>query len=219
MKILVVEDDLLLQKGIVEALQRDSYVVDAVGTVKEAKRNMEMELYSAVLLDLGLPDGDGSILLKYWRTAKIQIPILIITARDALEERINGLDAGADDYLIKPFELIELLARLRAVIRRNLGESESFMTVGQTSLNLVNKEVYYKGSLLNLTLREYAILSRLILKKGKTVARELLQQDIYSCDDAIGSNTLEVHIHHLRQKMSKESILTIRGVGYQLGEV
>jgi Response regulators consisting of a CheY-like receiver domain and a winged-helix DNA-binding domain len=218
MKILIVEDDLLLRTGLYEALRREGYTVDASSNAKEAKQKMSMELYSAVLLDLGLPDEDGISVLKKWRAEKVTIPVLIMTARDALEDRINGLDAGADDYLIKPFELIELLARLRAVIRRHVGESDNLMTVGDLSLDLANREIFYKNKLLSLTPREYAILSRLIFKKGKTVAREILQQDIYSWEDSMGSNTLEVYIHHLRQKMSKGSIVTVRGVGYQLGE-
>lgn len=219
MKVLIVEDDVLLCTGIIEALRREGYTVDSADTAAKASQSMEMELYNAVLLDLGLPDEDGVTLLKKWRLKKVVIPVLIITARDALEDRIKGLDAGADDYLIKPFELAELLARLRAVIRRHMGESDNLIVVGHMSLDLVNREIRYKGEALGLTPREYAVLSRLIMKKGKTVAREILQQDIYSWEDSMGSNTLEVYIHHLRQKIGKESILTVRGMGYQLGDV
>lgn len=219
MKVLVVEDDVLLCTGITEGLQREGYVVDCAGTVAKACQNMETELYSAVLLDLGLPDEDGVSLLKKWRLQRIGIPVLIITARDALEDRIKGLDAGADDYVIKPFELAELLARLRAVVRRHMGESDNLIVAGHMSLDLANREICCKGNPLTLTPREYAVLSRLIMKKGKTVAREILQQDIYSWEDSMGSNTLEVYIHHLRQKIGKEGILTVRGMGYQLGNV
>lgn len=222
MKLLIVEDDLLLQMGLEKALSKEKYVFDVVGTLKEAEQYVALDSdnhYAAILLDLGLPDGDGVQLLKKWRDNKIQIPTLIMTARDAVEDRIAGLDAGADDYLIKPFELNELLARLRAIIRRHLGQPSNILNVGALSLDLVNKSIQLKGAPLELTVREYAILSRLILKNTQVVSRETLLQDLYSWQDNLGSNTLEVYIHRLRQKLGKEAIVTVRGVGYQLLEI
>lgn len=217
MKILIVEDDALLRSGLVEALTRENYTCDAATNAAEAIQHMRSEQYSAVLLDLGLPDMDGIALLKQWRSQQVHLPVVIITARDALEDRIHGLDAGADDYLIKPFDLSELFARLRAVIRRNQGQTDNLICVDGLTLDLAHKQAQLDGSPLELTPREMAILSRLMLKAGKTVARELLQQDIYSWHDNLGSNTLEVYIHHLRQKIGKEMITTIRGIGYRLG--
>lgn len=217
MKILIIEDDPLLRSGLSEALNRENYTCDAAINAAEAVEHMRSEQYSAILLDLGLPDMDGITLLKQWRSQHIHLPVVIITARDALEDRINGLDAGADDYLIKPFELSELFARLRAVIRRNQGQTGNLICVGALTLDLAHKQAQLDGATLELTPREMAILSRLMLRSGKTVARELLQQDIYSWHDNLGSNTLEVYIHHLRQKIGKEMITTIRGIGYRLG--
>lgn len=216
MKILIVEDDHLLRTGLTEALTREAYICDAVETAKGAIQNMQTEQYTAILLDLGLPDMDGLTLLKQWRKKGMGLPVVIITARDALTERVNGLDAGADDYLIKPFDLTELFARLRAVIRRHQGQDGNMLVVGDVSLDLASRQAKKGDAPLDLTPREFAILSRLMLKAGKTVARELLQQDIYSWNDSLGSNTLEVYIHHLRQKLGKEMITTVRGTGYRL---
>lgn len=218
MKVLIVEDDKLLREGIEQALSREAYTCDTAQTGHEADQLIQLDEYSAILLDLGLPDIDGLTLLRKWRKQKIFTPVLIMTARDALEDRVAGLDAGADDYLIKPFELVELFARLRAIIRRHQGQSDNMLIAADLALDLASKQVFFKDKLLELTVREFAILSRLILKKGKTVARETLQQDIYSWNDNFSSNTLEVYIHHLRQKLGKDRITTVRGMGYRLEE-
>ncbi|CAK7031853.1 MAG: Transcriptional regulatory protein BasR [Saezia sanguinis] len=216
MKVLIVEDDSLLRSGLTEALAQQHYACDATSNASQANRHILSQQYSAILLDLGLPDTDGLSLLRQWRNQKIETPVMIITARDALEDRVQGLDAGADDYLIKPFELVELFARLRAIIRRHQNQSDNLITVGNIALDLANRQVTLHGNRLDLTAREFAILSRLMLKKGQAVAREILQQDIYSWHDNLGSNTLEVYIHHLRQKLGKDTITTVRGVGYRL---
>lgn len=218
MKVLIVEDDKLLREGVEQALVREGYSCDSAKTGTEADNFIQLDEYSAVLLDLGLPDIDGLTLLKKWRKQKIFTPVLIMTARDALDDRVAGLDAGADDYLIKPFELVELFARLRAIIRRHQGQSDNLIIASDLALNLSTKQVFFKEKLLELTVREFAILSRLILKKGKIVARETLQQDIYSWNDNFSSNTLEVYIHHLRHKLGKDRITTVRGMGYRLEE-
>ncbi|WP_434779003.1 two-component system response regulator PmrA [Neisseria sp. Ec49-e6-T10] len=217
MKILIVEDDPLLQKGLEKAIQKEAYTCTCASTAQEAELFLQTENYSAILLDLGLPDKDGLELLKQWRSHNINLPVLILTARDALEDRVKGLDAGADDYLIKPFELVELFARLRALIRRHQGASDNLIIIDDLSLDLANKQVKKAGVEIFLTPREFAILSRLILKPGKAINRELLQQDIYTWQDNFGSNTLEVYIHHLRTKLGKEMIQTVRGVGYRFG--
>ncbi len=218
MKLLIVEDDLLLQRGLEKALTQEGYAVDIAGSLKMAHQflNNSEEFYSAILLDLGLPDGNGLSLLQALRNDKKSLPVLILTARDALNDRIIGLDSGADDYLIKPFELAELYARLRAIIRRHCGQSDNQLEIADFLLNLTNKTIVFSGQPLELTVREYSVLSRLLLKYQKVVPRELLQQDLYSWQDSLGSNTLEVYIHHLRQKIGKNRIQTIRGIGYQL---
>lgn len=218
MKLLIVEDDTLLQRGLEKALIQEGYAVDIARNIQEAKRFLagELNLYSALLLDLGLPDGNGISLLEFLRAQKNMIPVLIITARDALNDRIIGLDAGADDYLIKPFELTELYARLRAIIRRHNGQANNDIEIEDFLLNLSHRAISFQNQILDLTSREYAILSRLLLKFPHIVPRELLMQDLYSWQDALGSNTLEVYIHRLRQKIGKERIQTVRGFGYQL---
>lgn len=220
MKILVVEDDYLLRKGLEKALLKEGYAVDSAETKAEAMRYLQSTeaFYSAILLDLGLPDGNGLALLQALRASDNATPVLIITARSRLDDRIEGLDAGADDYLLKPFELAELYARLRAVIRRHCGVANNQLVIADFMLDLTEKTVLFQGEKMDLTLREYAILSRLLLKYDKIVPREQLMQDLYAWDDALGSNTLDVYIHRLRQKIGKDRIQTVRGMGYQLGD-
>ena len=218
MKLLVIEDDLLLQRGLEKALIQEGYAVDMAGTLESARQLLADDegFYSAILLDLGLPDGSGLSLLKSLREHQSAVPVLILTARDALNDRIVGLDSGADDYLVKPFELAELYARLRAIIRRHCGQADNYLEIADFILNLTNKTIAHAGDALELTVREYAILSRLLLKYQQIVPRELLMQDLYSWQDSLGSNTLEVYIHRLRHKIGKERIQTVRGLGYQL---
>lgn len=218
MKLLIIEDDLLLRRGLEKALTKEGYTVDVAKALEPAERFLASTeaFYSAILLDLGLPDGNGLTLLKRLRQMDNDIPVLIMTARDTLDDRVMGLDAGADDYLLKPFELAELYARLRAIIRRHCGKADNLLTVADFTLDLTTRTISQNGVLLELTLREYAILSRLLLKYQKIVPRELLMQDLYSWQDSLGSNTLEVYIHRLRQKIGKTRIETVRGLGYQL---
>ncbi len=219
MKVLVIEDDALLLCGLEKALIKEGYKVDIAKTLKEASAflfSVSGDFYSAILLDLGLPDGNGLELIRRLRLKKLDVPILIITARDSIEDRILGLDAGADDYLLKPFEISELYARLRAIIRRYSGVASNQLTISDFSLNLQTKMILLSEVQLHLTMREYAILSRLLLKYGQVVSRELLIQDAYTWEDTLGSNSLEVYIHRLRQKIGKDKIKTIRGVGYQM---
>lgn len=216
MKLLIVEDDELLQRGIAMALTNAGYACDCCGTAADAQGLLQSSQYSMVILDLGLPDQDGAVLLRQWRRQHVTLPVLILTARDALEDRVDGLDAGADDYLIKPFALAELLARVRALIRRYQGQSDNLVQQDDLSLNLSTQQVCLQDQPLEITPKEFAILSRLIMRAGQTVNRELLQQDLYTWNDDLGSNTLEVHIHNLRRKLGKDRIRTVRGIGYRL---
>lgn len=216
MKLLIVEDDLLLQEGLAMTFSHDGYALDVATTAAQADQFIRCAEYSLVILDLGLPDQDGATLLRHWRQHGIQSPVLILTARDALEDRVNCLDYGADDYLVKPFALAELQARARALIRRHLGHSDNLLQDNGLTLNLQTQQVVLDNQALDITPKEFSILTRLMMRLGQTVHRETLQQDIYSWQDDPGSNTLEVHIHNLRKKLGKERIKTIRGIGYRL---
>ena len=216
MKLLIVEDDLLLQEGLALALTNEGYALDCAATAAEADALIQSGEYSLVILDLGLPDKDGATLLSQWRRRGVENPVLILTARDAIEDRINGLDSGADNYLVKPFALAELQARARALIRRYQGHSDNLLTDGDITLNLQTQQVLRQSQPVEVTPKEFALLTRLIMRSGQTVHRETLQQDIYSWQDDPGSNTLEVHIHNLRRKLGKDRIKTVRGVGYRL---
>ncbi|NIF34448.1 two-component system response regulator PmrA [Enterobacter sp. Cy-643] len=216
MKLLIVEDDLLLQEGLALALGGEGYALDCAATAAEADALLQSGEYSLIILDLGLPDKDGATLLSQWRRRGVKNPVLILTARDALEDRVNGLDSGADDYLVKPFALAELQARARALIRRYQGHSDNLLQEDDLTLNLQTQQVLLANQALEITPKEFALLTRLMMRVGQTVHRETLQQDIYSWQDDPGSNTLEVHIHNLRRKLGKDRIKTVRGVGYRL---
>ncbi|WP_058910835.1 two-component system response regulator PmrA [Entomohabitans teleogrylli] len=216
MKLLIVEDDTLLQEGLSIALSKEGYALDCAGSAAEADALLQSGEYSLVILDLGLPDKDGAELLGQWRRRGVSTAVLILTARDALEDRVSGLDAGADDYLVKPFALVELQARVRALIRRYQGQSDNLIQHDNLTLNLSSRQVLLDDMPVEVTPKEFALLTRLIMRVGQTVHRETLQQDIYSWQDDPGSNTLEVHIHNLRRKLGKDRIKTVRGVGYRL---
>ncbi|MGL5699326.1 MAG: two-component system response regulator PmrA [Kluyvera sp.] len=216
MKILVVEDDSLLLQGLILAMQSEGYACDGVSTASQAALSLANGHYSLVVLDLGLPDEDGLHFLARMRQEKQSVPVLILTARDTLEDRVNGLDTGADDYLVKPFALEELNARIRSLLRRNLNQGDNEISVENLRLNVTRRQVWLDGELLELTPKEYALLSRLMLKAGSPVHREILYNDIYNWDNEPATNTLEVHIHNLRDKVGKSRIRTVRGFGYQL---
>ncbi|WP_034951118.1 two-component system response regulator PmrA [Erwinia oleae] len=216
MKILVVEDDALLRQGLLLALEGEGYICDGVTSSHEAEASLTSGLYSLLILDLGLPDEDGLCLLSRLRRQRKALPVLILTARDTINERIAGLDAGADDYLIKPFALDELLARIRALIRRHLNQADNVVTVGNMRMDMVHRQIRLDDKLLELTPKEYSLLCRLMLKAGQPVHREILFNDIYNWDTEPSTNTLEVHIHNLRDKIGKSAIRTVRGFGYAL---
>ncbi|WP_354692753.1 two-component system response regulator PmrA [Phytobacter sp. RSE-02] len=216
MKILVVEDDALLLQGLILAMQSEGYACDGVSTAHEAGLSLATGHYSLMVLDLGLPDEDGLHFLERVRREKFTLPVLILTARDTLSDRISGLDTGADDYLVKPFALEELNARIRALLRRHNNQADSELTSGNLRLNLTRRQVWLSEELLELTPKEYALLSRLLMKVGTPVHREILYNDIYNWDNEPATNTLEVHIHNLRDKIGKSRIRTVRGYGYML---
>ncbi|MGL4723309.1 MAG: two-component system response regulator PmrA [Scandinavium sp.] len=216
MKVLVVEDDALLLQGLILAMQSEGYVCDGVTTAHEAALCLANGHYSLIVLDLGLPDEDGLSFLARIRREKISLPVLILTARDTVSDRITGLDTGADDYLVKPFALEELNARVRALLRRHNNQGDNEMSIGNLRLNVTRRLVSLGDTSLELTPKEYALLSRLMAKAGSPVHREILYNDIYSWDNEPSTNTLEVHIHNLRDKIGKSRIRTVRGFGYML---
>ena len=216
MKVLVVEDDALLLQGLILAMQSEGYVCDGVTTAHEAGLCLANGHYGLMVLDLGLPDEDGLQFLARIRKEKVSLPVLILTARDTVMDRITGLDTGADDYLVKPFALEELNARVRALLRRHNNQGDNEITIGDLCLNVTRRLVSLGETPLELTPKEYALLSRLMAKAGSPVHREILYNDIYSWDNEPSTNTLEVHIHNLRDKIGKARIRTVRGFGYML---
>lgn len=216
MKILITEDDPLLLKGLYSALSAEGFVCEMADTAKLAKQLMQSYSFSVAILDLGLPDSDGLQLLRTWRQQNNDIPVLILTARDTIEDRVEGLDLGADDYLIKPFALQELLARVRALIRRREGICLNIINYGQFKVDLKQQLAFDNNIPLNLTPKEFALLARLITKPEQQIHRDILQNDLYNWKNDPNSNVLEVHIHGLRQKIGKRFIQTVRGYGYRL---
>lgn len=218
MRLLLIEDDQPLGEGIHQALSREGYTVDWLKDGNSALHALLSETFDLALLDLGLPRLDGLQVLKRLRDSGSTLPVLILTARDATEDRIAGLDAGADDYLIKPFDLDELKARLRALLRRSAGRARVLIEHAGISLDPGNQQVHYHGEPVALTPKEYQLLYELLSPPGRVMTRDRLVQLLYGWSEEAESNTLEVHIHHLRKKFSADLIRTIRGVGYLVEE-
>jgi DNA-binding response OmpR family regulator len=214
MRILVVEDDMLLGDGIKAGLAQAGYSIDWVKDGVSADLALKDTRYDAVVLDLGLPRLAGLEVLKRLRERANAVPVLILTARDTIEDRVTGLDSGADDYVLKPFDLHELGARLRALLRRAAGQAAPRLTVGELELDAAAHEVKYNGQTLDLSPREFALLHALMLNAGRVLTREQLSERLYAWGDEIESNAIDVHIHHLRRKISPDCIRTLRGVGY-----
>lgn len=214
MRLLLVEDDVALGEGIHQALSREGYTVDWVKDGASALHALLSEVFDLAILDLGLPRLDGLAVLRRLRESGSALPVLILTARDATEDRIAGLDAGADDYLIKPFDLSELEARLRALLRRSAGRARVTIEHAGIRLDPATQQVSYKNEPVALTPKEYQLLYELLSPPGRVMTRERLMQLLYGWNEEAESNTLEVHIHHLRKKFSSELIRTVRGVGY-----
>lgn len=216
MQILLVEDDELLAEGIVSALSRAGFAVNWLSTGKAACTQVVAEPPDIMLLDLGLPDMDGIEVLKVVRQKKLPTQVLILTARDSTNAKVIGLDSGADDYLTKPFELDELLARLRVLERRLGNSSSSLINIGPLSLNTAHHEVLLDGAALVLSRREYMLLKALVEHVGVIQTREGLEAKLYSWGDEVASNAIEVHIHNLRKKLPPNFIRTLRGIGYMV---
>jgi two-component system response regulator QseB len=219
MRVLVVEDDPMIGRAVVAGLHQQGYAVDWVRDGTEAELALGHAVYDVALLDLGLPRRDGLEVLKGVRRAKNDLPILIITARDAVADRIAGLDSGADDYLVKPFDLDELLARTRAVIRRHGGRSQSEISYGALTLDPSRRRVLFQGAEIELSPREFAVLEALLKEPGAVVSRERLEDAVYGWGEEVGSNSIEVHVHHLRRKLAPELIRNVRGVGYRIARL
>lgn len=214
MRLLLVEDDTALGEGVRTGLLQEGYTIDWLQDGVSALHALQQESFDLVVLDLGLPRLDGIELLKRLRAGGSAVPVLILTARDATEDRIAGLDAGADDYLIKPFDLNELKARLRALLRRSAGRARVLIEHAGVSLDPATQQVSYQGKAVTLTPKEYVLLHELLAQPGKVFTRERLTQLLYGWDEEAESNTLEVHIYHLRKKLFSELIRTVRGIGY-----
>lgn len=214
MHVLIVEDDRLLAQAIMAGLVQAGFQPDWVQDGLAAWTTVQAEQFSAVVLDIGLPRLSGLDLLRRLRQVGSTIPVLILTARDTPQDIIAGLDAGADDYLVKPFDMGELAARLRALVRRGAGHAAPILKQGDLSLDPASRSVMRAGKPVDLSAREYDLLYLLLLSAGKVKTRAQLEEQLYCWGDAVESNALEVHVHHLRRKLGAELIRTVRGVGY-----
>ena len=216
MRLLLVEDDSLLGDGLEAGLGQAGFEVDWVRDGVAALHAADAGGYAAVILDLGLPRLAGFEVLQRIRARGLRLPVLILTARDAIEDRVRGLDGGADDYVVKPADLDELAARLRALIRRSKGEADPTLRIGVLVLDPAARTVLHAGEPVTLKPREFALLHELMLNAGRVLTRDQLEDRLYRWGDDIGSNTVEVHVHHLRRKLAPELIRTVRGVGYTM---
>ena len=214
MRILLAEDDPLLGDGLRAGLRQLGFQVDWVRDGLAAERELGTGDYAAAVLDLGLPLKDGLAVLQALRQRQISTPILVLTARDAVPDRIRGLDLGADDYVVKPVDLHELGARLRSLVRRAHGQAQDALRWGAVLLEPAARQVSLHGTAVNLSTREFDLLQVLMLNAGRVLSREQLEQQLYSWGHEVESNAIEVHIHHLRRKLQPELIQTLRGVGY-----
>ncbi|TXT39599.1 MAG: two-component system OmpR family response regulator [Comamonadaceae bacterium] len=216
MRILLAEDDAMLGDGLRAGLRQQGFQVDWVRDGMAAERELCSGDYQAAVLDLGLPQKDGLDVLQIIRAKKIATPVLVLTARDAVPDRIKGLDLGADDYVLKPVDLYELGARLRSLVRRSHGQTQDVLTCGAIQMNPAARQVVFEGQHVTLSTREFDLLHVLMLAVGRVMSREQLEQQLYSWGHEVESNAVEVHIHHLRKKLKPELIQTVRGIGYTL---
>ncbi len=222
MRLLVVEDETRIVEVLRAALGRAGFVVDAVATVADARTAAPLVGYDAVILDLGLPDGDGMELLVELRRAGNRVPVLVLTARDAVEARVTGLDAGADDYLVKPFAVAELIARTKALLRRPGQALGVVLEAGNIVFDTIGRDVRIGAAVLPLARQELAILEHLMRRLGRVVPKAVLEEKLYGIDDELESNAIPVHVHHLRRKLAEAGagaeVHTVRGIGYLLTE-
>ncbi|MBE0366030.1 two-component system, OmpR family, response regulator [Pseudoalteromonas ulvae UL12] len=218
MRILIVEDDQLLAQGLLKTLRHEGYTADHCANGRSALIAIDMAESDLVILDLGLPDMDGIDILKHIRKRQAMLPVLVLTARDSTDDKIKGLDLGADDYLVKPFEVSELLARLRVMTRRNGQFASSQLVIGDVVLNLAANTVAVREEQLELPRKEYMVLKALMENPGRIQSREQLETKLYQWGEEVSSNAVEVHIHHLRKKLPDSFIKTVRGIGYIVGK-
>lgn len=216
MRILLAEDDEMLGDGLRAGLRQQGFIVDWVRDGCAAERELISGDYAAAVLDLGLPLKDGLAVLQSVRERKVSTPVLVLTAREAVPDRILGLDLGADDYVVKPVDLFELGARLRSLVRRSHGQIQATLRCGLVALDPAARHVCVGDTPINVSMREFDLLHALMLSAGRVQSREQLEQQLYSWGYEVESNTIEVHIHHLRRKLGVEAIQTIRGVGYTM---
>lgn len=216
MRLLLVEDDELLGQGLATGLTHAGFAADWVKTAEDAQAALETAHYDAAVLDLGLPGMDGLTLLRQRRAARDTTPVLVLTARDTVSDKIEGLDAGGDDYLVKPFDLNEVLARLRALLRRSQGKAAPILHHGRITLDPASHSVTLDGEPVQLSGREFAVLQELLFNAGRVLTRSQLEDRLYGWGGEIESNAIEVHIHNLRKKLHAGVIRTLRGVGYMI---
>ena len=220
MRILLVEDDPMIGKTLKAALSQDGYTVDWVqdGAAGKAAIDTTAGAYALVILDLGLPRKSGIDLLKELRRAGNKARVLVVTARDAVADRVAGLDAGADDYLVKPFSLEELAARIRALLRRDIAREDNVLRNGELALDTAARTVTKAGAQIDLSAREFALLAALLERPGNALSKAQLEEKLYGWGEEVESNTVEVHVHNLRKKLGADAIRTIRGVGYVIAK-
>ena len=216
MRVLIVEDDPLLGDALAAGLKQRGFQADWVQDGRDAQAAIRVEPFAAVVLDLGLPGLGGIELLRGERARGNKVPVLILTARDAVQDRIAGLDSGADDYVVKPTDLDELAARLRALVRRSKGEPAPVLQIGPVVLDPAARMVTLDGQAMDLPPREFTLLQELMLNAGRVLSREQLEERMYRWGDEVESNAVEVHVHHLRRKLGAQIVKTIRGVGYMM---
>lgn len=216
MRVLLVEDDKIIGDGVSSALELDGYAVDWVEDIESAGTALDTNKYGMVVLDLGLPDGSGVEILRGLRKQKNDVPVIILTAYDDVSYRVKGLDSGADDYLVKPFKLDELKARLRALRRRSAGKSEATLKTRDIILSPASKIVTQAGKEVFLGPKEFAILQHLLENQGKVISKQQLEDSLYGWESEIESNTVEVHVHGIRRKLGRDLIETIKFMGYRI---
>jgi DNA-binding response OmpR family regulator len=219
MRELIIEDDPMIGGAVERGLRAAGWAVDWVRDGHAGELALANGVYDLALLDLGLPRRDGLALLRSLRRAGGEVPVLIMTARDAVADRIAGLDGGADDYLVKPFNLDELLARVRAVIRRRAGRASAEIRYGALTLDPVAHRVVFRGQPVEVSAREFVVLEALLQEPGAVVSREKLEEALYGWGEEVVSNTVEVYLHHLRRKLAPELIRNVRGVGYRIARI
>ena len=216
MRILLIEDDTMIGKSVQQGLSTAGFAVDWVADGRAAELALGNGVYDLAVLDLGLPKKDGMAVLAQLREMGDAMPVLIASARDTVSDRISGLNGGADDYLLKPFDLDELVARVRALLRRHAGSGSPLLSHGPIVLDPLRKTVTLDGQPVELSVREFALLEALLQRPGAVLSREQLEESVYGWGQEVGSNAVEVHLHHLRKKLGAGLIKNVRGVGYRI---